>query len=112
IDLSALAEPNLFPCLLARASQVRVPAALAGATATERVFAALREKKLLLLADHCDKVTEPVAHFVDTLLAACPGVQVLATSSVPLEAPGERVWQVPALEMPAELDAGNRSQAG
>jgi predicted ATPase len=54
------------------------------------------------MLDHCDNVIEAAAHMVDVLLRSTSSVCVLATSRKPLRAPGEDVYSVPALAIPAE----------
>ncbi|MFJ3582175.1 ATP-binding protein [Streptomyces sp. NPDC090127] len=51
----------------------------------------LAGKRLLLVLDSCDHLADPCARLVGDLLAAAPGLTVLATSRRPLGAPQERV---------------------
>ncbi|MGZ0152774.1 BTAD domain-containing putative transcriptional regulator [Kribbella sp. WER1] len=67
-------------------------------------LAAVMGSRLLVL-DNCEQVVEEVAVLVDRLLAAAPGLQVLATSREPLGLAGEVVWSVPPLEIPG-VDSG------
>jgi predicted ATPase/DNA-binding SARP family transcriptional activator len=62
---------------------------------------ALRDRDLLLVLDNCEHVVEEVAALVGRLVEGAPGVHVLATSREPLGLPGEQVWPVPTLEVPA-----------
>lgn len=55
----------------------------------------------LLVLDNCEQVIEVVAALTDRLLAAAPGLRVLATSREPLGLAGEVVWSVPPLEVPS-----------
>ncbi|WP_424187328.1 BTAD domain-containing putative transcriptional regulator [Actinokineospora sp. G85] len=71
----------------------RVPAA-------ERVSAALRGKRALVILDNCEHVVEQVTGLVDRLLAAAPGLRLLATSQELLGVDGEVVVDVPPLELP------------
>ncbi|MFI7639621.1 BTAD domain-containing putative transcriptional regulator [Nonomuraea sp. NPDC049400] len=64
---------------------------------------ALATKDLLLVLDNCEHVIESVAAVAEALLRAAPRLRILATSQEPLDIPGERLWAVPALELP---DAG------
>jgi predicted ATPase len=52
----------------------------------------------LLLLDNCEHLVEACASLATTLLGACPGLRVLATSREPLGAAGEVIWSVPPLE--------------
>ncbi|GAA1158063.1 BTAD domain-containing putative transcriptional regulator [Kribbella jejuensis] len=72
----------------------------------ERLAAVMGSR--LLVLDNCEQVVEEVAVLTDRLLAAAPGLRVLATSREPLGLAGEVVWSVPPLAIPevaAELDA-------
>jgi len=70
-------------------------------------LAAVMGSRLLVL-DNCEQIVEEVASLTDALLAAAPGLRVLATSREPLGLAGEVVWTVPPLDVPSpvqELDA-------
>ncbi|TCC19242.1 BTAD domain-containing putative transcriptional regulator [Kribbella sindirgiensis] len=54
----------------------------------------------LLVLDNCEQIVEEVAVLTDRLLAAAPGLRVLATSREPLGLAGEVVWSVPPLSVP------------
>ncbi|TYK52637.1 BTAD domain-containing putative transcriptional regulator [Actinomadura decatromicini] len=75
------------------------------ASAADRLARALRVRRLLLVLDNCEHVVEPVAELVSGLLAAVPGLSVLATGREPLGLAGEVVWSVPPLDVP-ETGAG------
>jgi non-specific serine/threonine protein kinase len=97
-ELAALADPALVPQAVAVAVGVReepgrpLPAALTDA---------LRSRRVLLVLDNCEHVLAGVASLVAGLLAACPGVRVLATSREVLRLSGEHVFAVPPLALPA-----------
>lgn len=76
-----------------------------GATITAAVVDALQDAELLLLLDNCEHVRGQVADLVTRIVAACPGVRVLATSRVLLSAPGEQLYRVQPLaaDLAAEL---------
>ncbi|HEX4815151.1 MAG TPA: hypothetical protein VFV66_20610, partial [Nonomuraea sp.] len=56
---------------------------------------------VLLVLDTCEHLVPSCARTVDRLLAAVPGLRVLATSRRPLEVPGEFVYVVDPLPVPA-----------
>lgn len=58
---------------------------------------ALRSRRLLLLLDNCEHVIDSAADVVRRVLAAAPGLSVLATSREPLGLAAEVVWTVPPL---------------
>ncbi len=72
--------------------------------AADRLTAALRTRRTLLVLDNCEHVVEPVADLVAGLLRAAPGAVVVATSREPLGITGELVWEVPPLAVPAGAD--------
>ncbi|MEV5568915.1 BTAD domain-containing putative transcriptional regulator [Spirillospora sp. NPDC052269] len=74
----------------------------AAADPAGRLAGALRDRRVLLVLDNCEHVVEDVAELVASLLAAAPGLRVLATSREPLAVDGETVYQVEPL---AEDDA-------
>ncbi|MFD0902914.1 BTAD domain-containing putative transcriptional regulator [Actinomadura sediminis] len=67
----------------------------------DRLAAALGGRRLLLVLDNCEHVVEEAAGLAGGLLRRVPGLRVLATSREPLGLPGEAVWAVPPLDVPA-----------
>ncbi len=61
----------------------------------------LRQRRLLLVLDNCEHLLDACAELATALLAACPGLRLLATSREPLRLPGEVAWRVPSLTLPA-----------
>ncbi|WP_369148070.1 NB-ARC domain-containing protein [Streptomyces sp. R44] len=59
--------------------------------ATTGLCRRLADDRLLLVLDSCEHLAEPCARLVTELLAAAPGLTVLATSRRPLGVEGERV---------------------
>ena len=70
----------------------------------ERLVALLGNRRLLLVLDNCEHLIEPVAKMTAALLAACPGVSILATSREALRVPGERVFRLRPLPVPPPSD--------
>ena len=66
----------------------------------ERLVAALRDRTTLLVLDNCEHVVDGTARLAARLLAACPGLRVLATSREPLGITGEQLAPVPRLAVP------------
>jgi predicted ATPase/DNA-binding CsgD family transcriptional regulator len=60
----------------------------------------LQPRKVLLVLDNCEHLVASSADLIETLLRACPGLRVLATSREPLGAAGEIAWRVPSLSLP------------
>ncbi|GAA2809538.1 BTAD domain-containing putative transcriptional regulator [Kribbella solani] len=85
---------------LTDAVQVAMELRDAGSAPVVDRLAAVMGTRLLVL-DNCEQVIEDVAALADRLLAAAPGLRVLATSREPLGLAGEVVWSVPPLDVPA-----------
>jgi predicted ATPase/DNA-binding SARP family transcriptional activator len=98
-ELAPLADPGLVPVTVAVALGLALPA---GAESPERVAAALGAKRLLLVLDNCEHVIEATARLAEALLRTNPHARVMATSREPLRAPGEYVYRVLPLQVPAE----------
>ncbi len=65
----------------------------------ETLLAYLRNKTLLLILDNCEQVVIEATIAAESLLAACPGVRVLATSRERLRAAGEHMYRLPSLRI-------------
>lgn len=66
----------------------------------ETLAAWLRHRRMLLILDNCEHLVAAVSELCANLLAACPGLRLLATSREPLMLAGEIVWVVPGLALP------------
>ncbi|WAM19020.1 protein kinase domain-containing protein [Rhodococcus sp. JS3073] len=60
----------------------------------------LGPSRLLLVLDNCEHLVDAVAALAETLLRACPGLRILATSREPLGIGGEAALRVPPLAVP------------
>ncbi|MBA9005062.1 BTAD domain-containing putative transcriptional regulator [Thermomonospora cellulosilytica] len=80
-----------------------------GPDLADRLAAALRTRRSLLVLDNCEHVVTAAAELADALLRAAPGVRILATSREPLGLAGERVSPVPPLRAPGPWDAADPS---
>jgi predicted ATPase/DNA-binding SARP family transcriptional activator/DNA-binding CsgD family transcriptional regulator len=101
VELAGLSEGELVPQAVASSLRVREQP---GRLITQTLENHLRAKDLLLVLDNCEHLTDTAAHLVDTLLASCPRLRVLATSREPLGVAGEAIWQVPSLPVPPPTD--------
>ncbi|MGW6058315.1 ATP-binding protein [Streptomyces sp. NPDC055189] len=106
VGLSQLSEPALLALALYEGLRL---ADQSTRPASEVVTEWLADKKLLLILDCCEHLAADCADFVRTLLAAAPGVHVLATSRRPLALRGERAIVVPPL--PVDVHGGQPSDA-
>src|SRR5215469_12451762 len=97
-ELGDTRDPAMVPARVAAMLGVREES---GWPLAETLAESLRPRRLLLILDTCEHVVEACAALVHQLLAACPGLRVVATSREPLRVRGETVWRVPPLELPA-----------
>jgi predicted ATPase/class 3 adenylate cyclase len=67
----------------------------------------LKTSQSLLLLDNCEHLIGSCAKLSAELLANCPNLKILATSREGLSVRGERLYQVPSLEVPP---AGSQTQ--
>ncbi|MFD7661958.1 BTAD domain-containing putative transcriptional regulator [Streptomyces sp. NPDC059788] len=112
VELAALGRPataerdRAAVCTVAEAvlAVLGVREGAASGSAGERLAGAVRGKRLLLVLDNCEHVVDAVAEVAADLLAAAPGLRVLATSQELLGLAGERVWPVPPLEQPDAVE--------
>ena len=82
-----------------------------GRSATEALVGVLRDRRALLVLDNCEHLVEECAALADTLLRACPGLRILATSREALGVAGETAWLVPPLSLPTSPSASGASEA-
>jgi predicted ATPase len=98
-DLADLREPALLAARVAAAAGVSEEP---GAPAAETLGYALRRRRLLLALDGCEHLAAACAALARDLLAAAPGLALLAASREPLPLPGAAAWRVPPLAVPPD----------
>ena len=96
VDLAPVADPDLVAAAIAQVLEVRETPGQPVATS---IAAHLRDRELLLVLDNFEQVVD-AAPLVHALLAAAPGLMVLATSRVALRIGGEHTYAVPPLATP------------
>jgi predicted ATPase/DNA-binding CsgD family transcriptional regulator len=99
VELSALRQPELLAQTVSRALGRPDEA---GGDALEGLAAHLAEQELLLVLDTCEHLVEACAGLAQTLLAAAPGLRILATSREPLGVPDEHALLITPLELPTD----------
>jgi predicted ATPase/DNA-binding SARP family transcriptional activator len=107
VELAPLRDAEAIVGELAGLLGIGAPGLGAPAIDVGTVASSLGDRKLLLVLDNCEHVIKPVAALVEGLLAAAPGVSVLATSREPLGIAGEQVWSLPTLGVPDPEDASH-----
>lgn len=107
VDLAALVDPGLLvqtvACALGmRDDSTRPP--------MDRLVEHLADQQMLIILDNCEHLLDASAVLVDTLLANCPELRVLATSRSALRIEAECTMPVPPLSLPGTT--GNRGPEG
>ncbi|GAF43577.1 protein kinase domain-containing protein [Rhodococcus wratislaviensis] len=97
VELGELRDPSLVVEVVAATLGLRNRTAR---PLSELLVEFLIAQELLLVLDNCEQVIDAVGELADTLLRACPGVRILATSREPLGIGGEAVLQVAPLPVP------------
>jgi predicted ATPase len=100
VDLADVRDEALVPREVLKALGISdVP----NQTDTETLTRYLITKQLLLVIDNCEHLIAACARLAETLLNACTGLKILATSREALNLAGETVYQVPTLIAPVPL---------
>jgi len=99
LDSTPLVDANLLPNLLASTLGLSI---IAHDVAAELTLL-LREKRLLIVFDNCERIANPVAALCETILKAAPEIYILTTSREPLRAEGESVHRLSPLETPPAI---------
>jgi predicted ATPase/DNA-binding SARP family transcriptional activator len=97
VELAPLTDGARIPYAVLTALGVREGFRTPVTDGTDRLLAALEDRELLLVLDNCEHLVEEAARFASLLLAACPGVRVLATGRESLGITGEVLVPVPPL---------------
>jgi predicted ATPase/DNA-binding CsgD family transcriptional regulator len=104
VELAPLRDPQLLPHTVANALELRQ---VSPDPAADLAFY-LEGRQLLVVLDNCEHLTDACAILVSKLLAAAPGLRVLATSRHVLGIEGEQILSVPPLSVPdAEVLGGD-----
>jgi len=98
VDLVAVGESLLVADMVSEALGLEPGA---GPKRGQSLVDQLRFKSALIVLDNCEHLLAACGHLVAQVLAGCPGIDVLATSREPLQAPGEFTFRVPSLALPA-----------
>jgi len=98
VELSALRDYELLPGTVSAA--LGLPDEATG-DPLETLAANLAEREVLLVLDTCEHLITACGSLARTLLAAAPGLRILATSREPLGVPAEHALLISPLELPA-----------
>jgi len=97
VELASVADPDRIPNALASSLHIREQP---GRELLDTLLGALGHRRMLIVLDNCEHLVEASARLVETLLAACAGLRILATSREPLGVDGEEIWRIPSLPVP------------
>jgi predicted ATPase/DNA-binding SARP family transcriptional activator len=103
VDLAPLADPSLLGQAVASAMGLREQSTRPIAQA---LADAVHSKEVLIVLDSCEHLVAEGARLVEDMLGEGAGLKFLATSTEALGVPGEVVWQVPPLSLPAPVEPG------
>ncbi|HEX3211029.1 MAG TPA: BTAD domain-containing putative transcriptional regulator, partial [Actinomycetota bacterium] len=107
VELAAVGDPGLLVEAVAASIGLDVEPGEPGAhrpSPLDRLAEFAGDKALLVVLDNCEHLVGACAELAGRLLRAGPRVRVLATSREVLGVPGEAVWPVPPLAVPAAAD--------
>ena len=109
VELAALSDGALVPSTVALA----MGAQLSGdRSPVESLASLLASKRMLLVLDNCEHLTESVVGLIESVRAAAPQVRFLATSQETLKATEEHIYRVGGLAVPDDDGAPSALQAG
>jgi predicted ATPase/class 3 adenylate cyclase len=94
VELASIADPDAVDAAIAATLGARPQP---GMSLTESIVDWCLGRRMLLIADNCEHVLQPVLDLVAAIAASCPTVTTLATSREPLGVPGEQVVRIPSL---------------
>ncbi|MFM0594582.1 winged helix-turn-helix domain-containing protein [Paraburkholderia dilworthii] len=97
--LASLAQPDRVANAIGAALGLEPAGDL---TTSANLAAQIGERRLLLIVDHCDHLSEAAAALIDTLVTNTTGLHVIATCESPLFIGGEAAVPVAALRVPPE----------
>jgi predicted ATPase/DNA-binding winged helix-turn-helix (wHTH) protein len=96
LDLASVEDPRLVGGTLA--AQLGLP--IVSENPMQVILAFLRERRMLLVFDSCERVIEMAAALAENIFRDAPQVHILATSRESLRAQGERVHHLSPLACP------------
>jgi predicted ATPase/DNA-binding SARP family transcriptional activator len=99
VDLTTHTDPRTTPSVVAGVLGVRERPDV---SPLDGLVDHLRNEELLILLDNCEHLASACGELVHEVLRACPSVRVLATSRIPLGAPGEVDYAVDPLPTPTD----------
>ena len=102
VDFSPLEDGAFAAGAIAAAFDVPLPEV---AEPLRWLASRIKIRSLLLILDNCEHVIDDAAAAAGTILRACPGITILATSRERLAIDGEHVYRLPSLPVPDGVPA-------
>jgi predicted ATPase/class 3 adenylate cyclase/DNA-binding CsgD family transcriptional regulator len=102
VDLAPITDAALVPITAARALGLPDQP---GRSTMDSLLRFIGDRQLLMVLDNCEHLLDATAALTTTLLGACPGLAVLATSRELIGVPGEVTWRVPSMSLADEAIA-------
>ena len=99
VDLAPVTHAVVVPVAVARALGLPDQP---GRSTMETLARFVGDRQMLIVLDNCEHLLDASAALAAELLAACPGLPMLATSRESTGVPGEVTWQVPSLSLADE----------
>jgi predicted ATPase/DNA-binding winged helix-turn-helix (wHTH) protein len=103
VELASLTEGASTAGAVATALGIQIGE---GAAPFENLARQLARRNLLIVLDNCEHIVSSCAQLCEAVLAAAPGVCIIATSREPLSCQGEQVFEVLPLALPDEDGRG------
>src|SRR3954469_225306 len=99
VDLAPVTHEVVVPVAVARALGLPDQP---GRSTMETLTKFMGDRQTLIVLDNCEHLLDAAASLSADLLAACPALQILATSREPTGVPGEVTFTVPSLTLADE----------
>ena len=99
VDVAPITDPAGLPIAVARALGLPDQP---GRSTMDILLSFVAHRTMLVVIDNCEHLLDASASLVVTLLGACPGLSLLATSREPIGVPGELTWRVPSMSLTDE----------
>ena len=99
VDLAPITHAVVVPVAVARALGLPDQP---GRSTVETLVRFVGDRQMLMVLDNCEHLLDAIASLAAELLAACPGLRLLATSREPASVPGEVTFLVPSLSLADE----------
>jgi predicted ATPase/class 3 adenylate cyclase/DNA-binding CsgD family transcriptional regulator len=99
VDLAPITDPGLVPVTAAHVFGLPDQP---GRSTMDTLTRFIADRQLLMVLDNCEHLLDASATLAVTLLGACPGLTLLATSREPIGVAGEMSWRLPSLSLTDE----------